>query len=336
MKHAMLLLFAASVSVSLVFLAGCSDGTGPGEQPPTGVTNEELAMKYFATNDEFVRNDEATFTDLAMEPISYGTFGKVDAEITPLRFARIVTSVTRTATTTIQPGDSIAFVNVKKDISGILKIKAVTAAQETVLYEKPFNDQSERNVIFKRINRDTGKYWLNWVPVATSLVKGGTVPPNNAISITRFAFYLPDGDSIVVTNPTETYLRYRWMRMFREHELGDNHLGEKRGEVPELFGGQPVRIQVTLESASPDTDVVVLRYGIGGLNGRRAKMDLISEIQNGGTYTRVYETSRIRPLFVHYYNGFFHMGVDALTHETLFDDTAPYSSSWWGVPYRVF
>ena len=42
------------------------------------------------------------------------------------------------------------------------------------------------------------------------------------------------------------------------------------------------------------------------------------------------------PQYVHFHRGFFHMGIDAITRATLMDDVAPYSVSWWGIPYRVF
>lgn len=328
MKRLLVAMVALAVLLAGVLITGCSDQTAPEEQAPIGVTNEEAAMTYFATNDEFVRNDEETFQDLTAEPMEYGTFGKIDAEITPVCFARVVTGVTRTVTTTVQPGDTLAVANVKKDITGIFKIKAVTAAQETVLIEKPFNDAAERNIIFKRVARDPRRYWLNWVPVATSLVEGGTVTPNNNIAITELALFLPDGETVTITDPTSYYLRYRWVRMMQG--------ADRMKDVPELSGGQAIRLQVTLESASPDTDIVALRYGFGGFNKRRVKMNLVSETFNGEKYVRVFETSRTRPVYVHYYRGFFHMGVDAITHETLFDDAAPYAASWWGVPYRVF
>ena len=82
-------------------------------------------MQYFAKNDEFVANDEETFADKAVETFDYGTFGKVDAAITPLRWGRFVTSVTRTVTTTIQPGDTIAIAVVDKNIIGTLKIRGL-------------------------------------------------------------------------------------------------------------------------------------------------------------------------------------------------------------------
>ena len=51
-----------------------------------------------------------------------------------------------------------------------------------------------------------------------------------------------------------------------------------------------------------------------------------------GFYTRTYE----KQVPVRLYPGYFHFGIDAVTHATLFDDVAPYSVAWWGVPYRVY
>jgi hypothetical protein len=91
-------------------------------------------------------------------------------------------------------------------------------------------------------------------------------------------------------------------------------------------------MRATLMSASPDTDVVALRYGFDGAHFRRNRMSLVNESNNGdGTYTRVYELR----WQVHFHRGFFHAGVDAMVKGTLFDDQAPYSVSWWGIPYRV-
>ena len=86
-------------------------------------------------------------------------------------------------------------------------------------------------------------------------------------------------------------------------------------------------------STEADTDLVALRYGIGAGHKRRVRMQLVSEINNGdGTYTRLFSV----PFVLHPYRGWFHAGIDAMTHQTLFDDTAPYAVSWWGIPYRVF
>ena len=327
MKTSLVTLMSVFLLTGL-FVAGCSKDEGPDEQAPVGVTDEEQAMKYFAENDAFVANDEETFADKDVEPFDYGTFGKVDAGITPLRWGRFVSSVTATVTTTIQPGDTMAIAEVNKEITGTLKIRAIAESGDTVTIDKPFVDHSTRNIIFKRVDRNTKKYWLNWVPVATSLVEGGTVPPNDQINITQIVLYTSTNDTITVTNPTEYFLRYRWLNLF--------HGGWKKN-VPEFLAGQALKLEVTLVSASADTDFVALRYGMGASQRKRIRLALTSETDNGdGTFTRVFEISRIAPQYVHFHRGYFHLGLDAMTKATLFDDTAPYSVSWWGIPYRVF
>lgn len=326
MKRTTMVLMAA-VMLTGVLVTGCKKDNGPEEAAPVGVTNEEQAMQYFAKSDEFVANDEETFADKSIESFDYGTFGKVDAAITPLRWGRFVTSVTRTVTTTIQPGDTIAIAMVDKSISGTLKIRGVNGTGDTVTIEKPFNDLSKRNVIFKRVNRSTDRFWLNWVPVATSLVEGGTASPNNQIEITKLVLYVSTTDTITITDPNAYFLRYRWLKLFNGG----------RKDVPEYLAGQGLKLQVTVVSASADTDLVALRYGVSGNNHKRVRLALASEVNNGdGTYTRVFEIARTAPQFVHFHRGWFHMGIDAVTRATLMDDAAPYSVSWWGVPYRVF
>lgn len=323
-----LLLVSSLVMLAGLFVGGCKKDNGPDDElAPSGVTNEEQAMTYFAKNDEFVTNDEVTFADASIQPFDYGTFGKVDASVTPIRWGRFVTSVTRTVTTVIQSGDSIAVSHVDKVIVGTLKIRAITAGGDTITIDKPFTDEAVRNIIFKRVNRDTKRFWLNWVPVATSLVEGGTAIPNNAVNITKVALYLANNDTITVVDPENYYLRYRWLKLFT---------GGKK-DVPELVAGQPVKLEVTVVSASADTDFVALRFGFEGVNKKRLRLALASQVNNGdGTYTRVFEVSKTSPVFVHFHRGSFNLGVEAMTKATLFDDQAPYSVSWWGIPYRVF
>jgi hypothetical protein len=319
-------LLAGMIALTGALLAGCNnETTGPDNdgQAPTGVTNETTAMQYFAREDYFSKNDEETFSDRAIEPTDFSTFGKVDAAIIPLRWGRFVTTVTRTVNVTVLPGDSIAVAAVEKDIIGELRIRALNGTGDTVVITKPFNDRATRNVVFKRVRRESARYWLNWVPVATSLVDGGTVGQSGTIDLTRLAMYLPNGDSVVVTDPNRFWLRYRWTYLFTR---GDT-------EVPELAPGARARLQAQLVSASPDTDIVALRFGVGGMHRARFRMRLVSQEFDAttGKYTRVYEI----PFVVHPHRGFFHAGVDAVTKATLFDDQAPYAVSWWGIPYRV-
>jgi hypothetical protein len=322
----------ASLALAGLLIAGCSDNQvepGDGDAAPLGVTTEEQAIEYYAVNDEFVANEEETFTDREVTAPDAGSFGKIDAAVTPIRFGRMITGITKTVETTFEPGDDFAIAHITKDITGVFKILAVTAENETLMVEKPFNDKSERNVMFTRVARDPRRFWRNWVPVSTSLVKGGTVPPNDLVQITKLELITPES-TIVIVDPLTHYMYYGWMGMHQMREA------LKQGDVPQFVGGQAVTVRVTLTSPKTDPDFVAIRYGYMGLHWKRFPMELIQETPNGGMWTRVYETTGTRPVYMHFHRGWFNLGIDAVTHETLYDDEAPYSASWWGIPYRVF
>jgi hypothetical protein len=323
MKRSLALLWTIAATVGLLVVGCNKNTTGPDDETaPAGVTDEESAMKVSAENDEFVKNDELTFADQEIAATDYSYIsGQIQSDITPLRWGRFISSITRQVTVTRQPGDSIAVARVHKTINGTLKIRAITQIGDTVLIQKPFSDQSDRNILFKRVGRDVKRFWRNWVPVATSLVDGGT--PNGQIDIKSIELRTRGGQVITITDPLRTFLRYRWLRFLN----GDR-------DMLEFNGTDSVHVKVTLESASPDTDLVALRFGMNSLFRNRAGMRLTSQT-TGGTlgYIKTYE----RTFFVHNRPGFFHAAVDAMTKATLFNsDTTAYSVSWWGVPYRVY
>lgn len=323
MMKSLATLWAVIVVVGML-ATGCNKSTtGPDESAPAGVTDEQTARASLATSDAFVENDVQTMDDEEIQRTDYGTFGSINADVTPLWWGRFVQNVNVTVTRdSVQPGDTIAVVHIHKVITGQLRVVAVNGSGDTVRFQKPFTDNTDRNVIFKRVGRDVRRYWLNWVPVATSLVAGGTIPPDNNISVTELQL-VSAGGTITVTDPLQFYLRYRWLRLYNR---GND-------DVPDLQAGTVDTIRATVVSNSTDTDVVALRFGVGTFFKRRMRMHIVSEQNNGdGTFTRVFET----PFVVHFHKGFFHAAVDAATKATLYDDTAPYSVSWWGIPYRVF
>jgi hypothetical protein len=315
------------LALGVFFIAGCTKHEGgPVDGSSTNV-NQLIQIQTQALADPFVQTDQATFSDQSLQPTDYGSLGKVDAPITPLRWARFITGVTSTVTTTILPGDTMAMAHVEKTITGTFRIKGTEGNVDTIL-SKPFTDKAVRNMLFRKVNlQDTAV----WRPTATSLVDGGTNPPpaNNQITITQVQVFTPT-DTVTITDPTTYYLRYHWMP-FRWIPFHD---GEKK-DCPEFRGGDRVIIQATVVSASADTDLVAIRYGFGFslAIGRRQHTTLISQTNNGdGTFTRVYQAT----WFSHFFTGFFNLGVDAVTRGTLYDDSLPYSASWWGIPYRVF
>jgi len=314
--------------VLLAGIGGCAENSmEPSDGvPPGSVTNETEAMQYYAAADAFVSNEEQTFSDVALDAIE-GPHG-ITAPIIPVSWGRFVANVTVTTTTTIETGDSLATVKVDKDITGAFRILAKYSLSDTstFLIEKPFTDHSVRNVIFKRVGRETGRFWLNWIPVATSLVDGKTInpPADQDVNITQLEFITPAGNTISITDPSEFYLRYRW-RNVRCAKAGV--------DVPELSTGETFSVRATVVSTSADTDKCVLRYGASLVTRKRMSMPLLSQTDNGdGTFTRIYELSAE----ILHQPGFFHAGVVVLSRKTMFDDDpASYSVNWWGMPYRV-
>jgi len=326
------------LAVSGLFIVGCNKNVAGPDGATTAGGTTDLAIRAAAVSDPFVQNDEQTFADQDIQTMDYGTFGKIDAAITPLRWGRFVTAITKSVTTNVLPGDTMAVALVEKTITGTLRIKGKTEAGDTIIVTKPFTDKSTRNIILWRVGKDTDHF--RWIPVASSLVAGGTFPKPaaNAISITQVDMFLPNGDTVTVTDPNSFYLRYRWLDLFQGGRMGDDKLddGEHRShgekDCPELMGGQMVKTRVTLVSTSPDTDLVALRVGFDFFQRNRRRMTLVSEVKNGNSFTRVFESRWP----VHFHGGWFNVGVDAVTKGTLYDDTQPVSVSWWGMPYRVF
>jgi len=214
--------------------------------------------------------------------------------------------------------------HIERVITGNLKIKTTNTDADSMV-TKPFTDRAAKNLIFRRMDRDARKFWNNWKPVASSLVRGGTdpAPAGYEIQVSQVEIIGP-GDTLTITDPENFWLRYRWLRLF--------HGG--LGDVPDFRGGDSIYIRATIKSQASDTDMVALRHGFGSGHFKRALMTLVSETgpDGAGFYTRVYE----RKLLPRIGFGSYHIGVDAISRATLYESTAPYSASWWGVPYRMF
>ena len=282
-----------------------------------------------AAADAFVANgaDVYAFSDPKIAATDYSdATAKTDSAITPRRWGRFITSVTDSTTVVSVSGDTLSTVLVQRTVSGTFKIKATVNGVDSVI-SKPFTDASAKQVIFRRVSSSSTKFWKNWIPVATSLVKGATdpAPAQNAIVLTEVDLK-SSTDSLTITDPLNYWLRYGWLNVFRGCHAA----------VPELKFGDAITVTAKVLSQSADTDIVALRsgFGRGAAHYLRAKMTLLSQSgpDANGYYTRVFAKT-VSP---RYGVGAYHVGVDAITKATLYDDTAPYSVSWWGVPYMMY
>lgn len=300
--------------IGALVMVGCDEQDSEIIAPESD--SEEAYFQSVITNDPFFTSEEASLNDGSALPPDYSDFmGKVSTEIYPFRFGRLIESVNRNVQFE-RIDDTLVVATITKTIVGKFLVAASysdTASVPDTLIRKPFTSTSVREMKFFRIGRFR-EHHRNWRFKAISLVEGGT--NTSEIDITQLKLELPNGETIIVTSPTDYYLSF----------------GNGRG-VPIFSPGGEVRLEVTLTSASPDSDMVVLRYGAmpTGLRRHRARLTMVSETQVGSMYERVYEIT----WRAHAHVGKFNAHVDAVTRETLYDDVAPVSTSFWGVPYIV-
>ncbi|MEE9288654.1 MAG: hypothetical protein V3U69_03585 [Bacteroidota bacterium] len=302
-------------TLAALVMIGCDDQDSEIITPV--FDTEEDYFRSVISNDPFFASEEATLNDGAALPPDYNdSMGKINTEIFPLRFGRLIESINRNVEFE-RFDDTLVVATVTMTITGQFLIAAAysdTSAVPDTLIEKPFTSTALRKIKFFRIGRFR-EHHRNWVFKAISLVEGGT--DSDEIQIKELKLEFPSGNSIVVTSPTDFFL-YFDLPFF---------------PIPIFRPDSEVRLRVTLTSDSPETDMVVLRYGAGrtGLRRHRIRLKLVSETQVGDSYERVYELT----WNIHFHLGKFNAHVDAVTHGTLFDDTAPVSTSFWGVPYIV-
>jgi hypothetical protein len=329
-KLSLYLLFLPLVGLSLT---GCSDDSAvnPEQQDPNdqlygAAATDQQFFQMYAENDSYSQSDELAMND-GEEPLPMDDYelGKVTTPIRPLRWARFIRNFNRQVQLDSVTADSLSYLTVTKTWVGSLLIAATysdTGRVPDTVIRKPFTTVSKKRFIFRRIG-NTAVIWRNWRPVAVSLIAGGT-ESSDAINITQLKLRFDRNgvpDSVIVTDPVNTFLRIPRVNDIRNTE------------VPDIAGGHRSLLQVTLTSTDPDTDHVALRFGFtrDGLHRHRIRLHLVSETFDGSVYTRVYE----RPFMMHMARGVFALGVDATTHGTMFDDAAPVSNSFWGVPYLV-
>jgi hypothetical protein len=243
--------------------------------------------------------------------------GKINTTIIPRNWGRKIESFSRNVNFTVLT-DSTATATVTHTLQGFVWITAKYTMQDTTVstIKKNFTETIVRLVKFVRINR-TENPRKNWKISEVSAIKGGTT--GSQITINEIRFYT-DKDTIIITDPNSTFLKLE---------------GGIARVVPELAAGVnvPIRVQVVVKSSSPDSDFVYVHrpYFNVGVWQFRAHMNLLTSTSNGdGTFNRVYEF-----YWKGVWQGRHNMIVSAITRSSIIDDTTPFSSQLWGVPFIV-
>jgi hypothetical protein len=312
------LIWLSLVGGLMIYVFGCSEKDNQIVDPQTTGNSNTSSVSTAIASDDFFLTEEPNLEDGQARPAEYGSMmGKTDSAIFPIQFGKKIDKVDR-STTYDRQSDSVVIATTTRMITGRLFIVGSysdSGRSVDTLIRKPIVETETRVARFVRIDSTGLPPWKGWRLVALSLLKGGT--QNTDIAINQAVIFLPSGDSLMVTSPNDYFL----------------NVNRHPHQVPEIHHGDQLLIRLTLTSTSPDTDIVVLRYGADhrGFNRLRQQFHLVSETQTGATYVRVYEIT----VKAHWHFGKFNAVTEAITHQSIFDDGAPFENSYWGVPYVV-
>ena len=300
----------AAVFVSFLLLAGCEKSNPTQTTPAT--TTDQGAMTELVANDNLFSPENSVLND--GNPNS--SLQKTSAAIVPKAWGIKISFFDRSLNFTVV-SDTIAAAVVTNTIGGYFWIYSKDTTKQLV--KKNFTEVTNRNVKFVRILRDKDLR-KNWKISELSILQGGTT--DSGLTIQEAVFFIGN-DTLDITDPLNYYLRVgQTIGRWGLHEMPPS-------AIAPLF-----KIQVTVKSTDPDSDIVVVHRPLWSL-GRgiyhRAPMKLISSVPNGdGTFTRVYENSWIGA-----WTGRHNVVVNAVTRQSIFADSAAVSSQVWGIPFIV-
>jgi bifunctional DNA-binding transcriptional regulator/antitoxin component of YhaV-PrlF toxin-antitoxin module len=291
-------------------IAGC--GRNPGDpMAPAGsgdgaVDESAEVSQALATTPELIEDGQYESAEMTqVDGAAPGSF----AAINPLYFFRKIESVERRFEFAFADTDSTgrpttAIVTVHKLLRGTFNIATGPRVESTVrdtsrlrIVSKRLTDHWERRLLLKRVP-----------PPPTDVVTADRVRP-------RWRVAASSGVEITSRPATTRILRLAIRSATQDTVIEDPLAFYRLRRIMKLEPGEEVRLVVTTERS--DDVVVLVRAGL------RARFS-----NNGdNTYTLVWHA----PLR----QGLHHVGVNALSHGTLFDDQAPYDSKAWIVPCVV-
>ncbi len=277
--------------------------------------SDKEVIKQIIESDDFIASVDAALNDGTYLPPDFD-FGSLLKEFYPLRWGRIVKKVTKEYAYD-QVNDTLVIVAITRTVESDLKIAGTYTAGNTTpdtVITKPLTEVFKRKVqVVKVSSADTVRAgrWRIW---AVSLVQGGT--QNSNIVIKKISLTLPNGNVVEVTDPLNQFYRpgFLW----------------HRDGVPSFNPSALVKFTVTVQSATPDTDIVSMTYGVNRFGFFRARK--LFQLVSSTSGEEVYEAN----VKVHMHRGSFNAMVHAISRESLYDDSAPISVSVWGVPYVVY
>ncbi len=308
--------------ISIFLITGCQKDT---IVDPGSISEDDYLKQQAISAEEvagYINTEEISIDDEYEKDMNYDDFGmlKTTYPVTPLKWARKIDRVVKTLFVE-QLNDTIKVVTIVKDISGRFIIQAVKDSNnvlDTIRIIKPYTSTITRKVRFLKVNNNND-FKKNWKPIAITLVEGKTNIKNFSISTLEV---MTSADTAIINDPL-TY----WVK-----------LAPGKGGVAIVKPGDAFIIRVTVASEIPQPEYACLRTGIdAGFKRHRARflMDLVSETESNGVYTRVYQKIFAARLPMGISFGHMNAIVDVMSYNSINDDTDPYMNSFWGMPYLV-
>jgi hypothetical protein len=310
---------SGTILLFLLGILGCEKSSNLSTQPDTIIpvaTQDQTAIGSVIAQDPLFTTDANALSD------AVPSLAKTSTAIIPRGWGRKIENASRTVTYN-HVDDSTVIATVVNTLTGQVWIRVKETSKDTLIY-KPLAETITHKVEFRQTSIAGFDSLRNWKMVAVSGVQGGTA--NNGMLIQNVTLFIND-DTVSVINPLDSLFQF-----------ANKNVYNRRWGIRELkpnFATQ-FKVQVTVKSTDPDSDVVVahrpLWFNTGCAYGR-ASMKLLSSVSNGdGTFTRVYENDwKWQSAFAGRYSVY----VSAITRQSIYDDQAAFSSNVWALPYVV-
>jgi len=299
-------LLGVTLLAAALALTSCSKATQPLSGGGTGgggaLTADQVQVNSVLNTNLDLVNEDVWQSDALQSYDAASGF----AAVRPLRFRRVITNVDRTVSTEFGQPDSsgkptLALVTVRRHITGSFNLLAGAAdSTDTTksVFQKPIDDQSTRRLLFMRMpaREPAWRDSADRDSVRWRMVGSSFVETHTNGGTTHIVSVR------IQAGPLDTTIT----DPLEMHRLR---------RIAHFLPNSPVQITVT----TTRNDDVVLFYG----------RDSRRRFTNNGDNT--YSFTLNSGLFP----GVRHIGIDALSRGTLFDDTAPYDANAWMVPYTV-
>lgn len=329
--------FVSLVLIGIIFSAGCNDPLNINEPLSTNNPRTQNFMSI-ADKSSSVNSFEPNYSDEQAMSLT----GSMNKELYPIKIGQKMKLVEKSLTITKDSSSALGTLVQKYD--GKLTIEGsfqkptigINSRVDTTIH-KSFSTSITRLIKFKKIS-NTGNDTVDWKIEAISLPVGGTL--GNEIQIVKMTLTTQDGNNVVIDNPNSYFFQVGNEK--KEKDDDDNH-EFKIGFGTWGYGwknlltwyrkNQPVTLSVEVLSKSADPDLITVSYG-ASLNSNsksKDKFNLISSIQQGDMFKKVYE----RKWYTHSFAARMHAVVNALPRTSAYDTDASVEEKTWGIPYRI-